>query len=164
MYPNSSEGVQQDELQLQKFAEVVCAYWEPIKTWTPVALLLSQDANILAAATLVGLAFALSASYFLNFRRNTYKIAYSKISEEDKKVLLALSTTQRSTMSTVGNIAATYRKLNGQEIEETALASRLEGLARAGLAYQDVTNIVDNPVYQWKTNYRGIFNKTIEKL
>lgn len=154
VFPGSSSQVPQAEAELETIAKAVDSYWEPIKTWTPVALLFSQYANFLAAATLVTAVSTASFFYITGFTKKTSRLAYSKITEKDKKVLAALNTTQQLTIATVGNIVITFGKLNSQQIDETDLAGSLEGLASLGLVHRAVQNVNDNPVSIWRSNFR----------
>jgi hypothetical protein len=154
MFPSSSESVQQTELQLQKVAETVCAYWEPIKTWTPVALLLSQYADILAATALCGL-LSISLMYLIGAVKNPGKVAYAKLSKQDQSIVTALRQTQRSTIATPNNIAASYETLTHQRIDEAELSTRLKGLAHVGLVGCEIRSVDDHPVLVWKTIFNG---------
>ena len=56
-YPNQTQStqIQQIETTLETFAKNIATHWEPLKTWVPIAILLSQNANMVAAASASGL-------------------------------------------------------------------------------------------------------------
>jgi exosortase/archaeosortase family protein len=155
IYPNQPEQITQTEDTLQKLAESIAAYWEPLRTWTPVALLLSKNANILAASSTAALALVIP----LEVLKKRYKTAgrkavYSKIADEDKRILAALGRLQRKNLSTPSNLKPAFQKLNNLDIDEQTLENRLQDLSKIGLAYPTIRNVEDDPVLVWKT---GIF-------
>ncbi len=150
IYPNSTDQISQAQTQLIAVAKNVDSYWEPIKNWTPIALLLSQDADKLAVLTTIGIVAAISIFYIAKFRNRTLKISYSKLPEKDKKILTALYVTEkRRTAVTAGNIAATLIKID-QQIGNAELAARLQVLAGLGLVSHRIQNLHDEPLLVWK--------------
>jgi exosortase len=152
VYPSSADNIQDIEQQLQAVARPISTFWEPIKEWTPVAILLSQYANILAAVTLISLASAISAFYYFKIKGTpSGKIAYSKTSEQDKKVIAALQETQkRRVSSTINSIQESYQTLNNPQISETDLISRLQGLSHVGLIRHKIISVNDVPIVCWE--------------
>jgi len=153
IYPNHPEQITQSEDALQKLAESIAAYWEPLRTWTPVALLLSKNANILAASSTAALALVIPAEVLKKRNRKAgRKAAYSKIADGDKSILAALSQLQRKNLSTPDNLKQSCQTLNNLDIDEHALEMRLQELSRIGLAYQEIRNVDDDPVLVWKAS------------
>ena len=154
IYPNSTqpEQIQQVEATLQRFGETVATYWQPIRTWAPVALVLSRNADILAEISAAGLVLVIAVTVLKNVQRNNRKKGtYAKISEQNKKIVAAVNQTQRQSVSTVGNIAFTYQALYKQSIDQTLLVDRLESLSQVGVLYPEIRNIDDGPLLVWKT-------------
>jgi len=153
IYPNQPEQITQSEDTLQKLAESIAAYWEPLRTWTPVALLLSKNANILVASSTAALALVIPAEALKKRNKKAGKKAtYSKIADEDKRILTALGQLQRNNLSTLNDLKHTVQTLNNLDIDEHALEMRLQELSKIGLAYQEIRSVDDDPTLVWKTS------------
>lgn len=153
IYPNHPEQITQSEDALEKVAESIAAYWEPLRTWTPVALLLSKNANILAASSTAALALVIPVEVLKKRNKKAgKKLSHGKIADEDKRILISLGNLQRKNLSTLDDLKQSYQKLNNLDIDEHALEARLQELSRIGLAYQEIRSVDDDPVLVWKTS------------
>jgi exosortase len=81
VYPQGTESFQQAEDELLTLGKAIANYWQPMKTWAHIALLISQNGNILTAFPTAALIFTLSF-YTINKRKEkkTNINAYKKIS------------------------------------------------------------------------------------
>lgn len=153
MHPDSSQDVSASEEKLLPFAIAIANYWQPIKTWTQVALILSKNGLDLAAATTVLLAFAVIFQVYENRKeRNRNAKTYQKLSLTDKTIIDAVYQTKKNTTPTLQNIAATLRKTTSTPIKQEALEIKLAQSEKTGLISNQIANRQDEPVKTWKTN------------
>lgn len=150
-YPDETENIQETEDELLTFGTAIANYWEPMKTWIPIALLFSQNGNILTAFSTAALIFTVSF-YVINKRKEkkTNTIAYKKIAEQDRKIIDAVKKTQQETIPTLNNITSTYQKLNKETINTETLLNKLEQAKTINLVKQEITDQQDEPTMVWK--------------
>jgi len=148
-FPHGPESVQQTEDELLKIGKIIANHWQPMKTWTEIALLISKNGNSLLPipSTLLIVVLAYYALTQIKTKQNNLK-AYQKLPKEDKAVIEA--TYQTKTMPTTLNIAATYRKLNHKQITTDELLTKLQKAQETGLIKQEIINFKDEPILCWK--------------
>lgn len=153
VFPDKTENVQEVEEELLPVGTAIASYWQPMKTWAQIALLISQNGNTLTAFPTVVLILILSF-HILNDRKEkrTNTKAYKKLLEKDKKILQAIKEANRNHKGTTQEIATVYEKLNGEKINLEALHEQLSSLEEVGLTKQTITNENDQPILKWKTN------------
>lgn len=149
-YPESPEELPLLENQMVILANTIASYWQPIKAWSQVAPLLSQEGAYLATVT-SALLFIIIVLYALQTRkqRKANANAYKKLSKENKAVIQALH--QTKTVPTAQNIAATYEKLDHKPITTDELVEKLQQAQETGLIKKQIINAQDEPVLSWKT-------------
>jgi exosortase len=149
--PDSPQNLTRKE-ELLPFATAIAQYWEPIKTWTPIALSLSQQSLPLAAATSTPIPI-IAALYFLRKRneRKANSLAYTKLSQPAKDLIDAISETEKKGASTVDKIADTYQKTTNQTISKDQIVQKLTELEKIGLIERHIINKQDEPILIWKT-------------
>jgi hypothetical protein len=135
-----------------KIATAINNYWEPIKTWTPIALSLCQQSPILAAATSTPIPI-ITVLYFLKKRneRKANGFAYTKLSEPAKNLIDVVSITEKKSASTIGNIADTCQKTTNQTISKDQLMQKLAELEKIGIIRRHIVSKQDEPILIWKT-------------
>jgi exosortase len=150
-YPDSPENLTKME-DLLPFATAIAQYWQPIKTWSQIALLLSQQSIYVAGitCTLLPTITILYAFERKRQRRGNVK-AYQKLSTSNKQVVDAVLETENTTRPTIHAIAATYKNATGKFIEEKELLQTLSGLEKTGIMRRQIANVQDEPTYIWKT-------------
>jgi len=151
-YPQSPQEVTTAEDQLLPFATAINNYWEPIKTWTPIALSLSQQSLPLAAATSIPI--PIIALLYLLRKRNERKAnsrAYTKLSQPAKDIIDIVSETEKKTALTLDKIADTYQKTTNQTISKDQLMQKLAELEKIGIIKSHIKNKQDEPTLTWKT-------------
>ena len=153
-YPNQTNPsqIQQIETNLETFAKNIATYWEPLKTWVPIALSLSQNANILAAASASGLLLILPIASMQKIKANKQrKQLYPKLSEQDQNLLHTLTLTPPHTLPTTGYIQSVHQKTFQENIQLDNLQTRLQQLAQLDLVSREIQNVEDEPILTWRT-------------
>jgi exosortase len=147
-------ATQQDIMAAEKFlplATAIVEHWEPIKTWTQPAILLSENGAYLSGVTTILLA-AVVVLYIIKKRKqikaNTN--AYQKLSEPTKQIIDIVLETQRTTTPTLSAIAATYKNKTGKTIEKEELFNRISEIEKMEIIERHVANSQDEPIRIWK--------------
>jgi len=148
-YPNSPQNITKPE-DLLTIATAIVQYWQPLKTWSQIAILLSQNGSTLAALTSLSLA-PLILIYAIGKRKQIKENtnAYRKLSEENRSIIDAVHKTKKK--PTAKNIAATYEKLRNKPVETEELLEKLRQAEETGLIKKHIINIYDEPFLGWKT-------------
>ena len=146
------DGLSETEDLLLPFGKAVFKYWQPIKTWSQVALTISQNGAILATATLITLATILIYQTIKewNERKSNLKV-YSKLALEEELILQAVHQASKEDKSTGNAIASHYQRLTGKPIEVKILLEKLNQAEQAGLIKRDVASREDEPILVWKS-------------
>jgi len=150
-YPIEVQELEEVEDELLIFGRAVANYWQPLKTWSPIALLISQNGNNLTTIP----AAAIGAVLMVNFvnkkrERNSNKKVLKKLSTQDQQIIEATHQTQNRPVSNVCNIASTFHALNGKKIETQGLIYRLNSLKQIGIVREEIVNKQDEPTLVWK--------------
>ena len=149
-YPPPTEPIQQTEDELLTVGKAIANHWQPMKTWTEIALLISKNGNylLLIPTTLLIITILLQAFNQIKTKQTNLK-AYKKLSKENKAIIQA--THQTKTTPTTQNIAATYEKQNNKPIPTSKLAEKLQQAQQTDLIKKQIINHQDEPVLGWKT-------------
>jgi exosortase len=149
-FPNTPEEIPAIENQLLPTAQAIANYWQPIKSWTQIALTISQNGPALTATTTALLAITVIL-FTLNDRREkdkNYKV-YQKLSKTTKQIIDAVSQTEKCKTPTMENIAK-----NRQDTPPKNILQKLLEIQKTGLVKSQVVNKQDEPIQIWKTNFR----------
>jgi exosortase len=150
-YPDSPQNLTRKE-ELLPFATAIAQYWEPIKTWTQVALLLSQQSLPLAAAT--GIPIPVITVLFILRKRNERKAntrAYPKLSRPTRDIIDIVSETEKTMTSTLHAISTAYENRTGESIENEKMLEKLGEVEKTGIIKRETANVQDQPTQVWKT-------------
>lgn len=149
-YPNPTEPLQQTEDELLKIGKAIANHWQPMKTWTEIALLISKNGDylLLIPTTLLIITILYQALNHIKTKQTNLK-AYQKLSKENQTIIQA--THQTKTTPTTINIAATYEKLNHKPITTDKLVEKLRQAQETDLIKKQIINNQDEPVLGWKT-------------
>ena len=151
-YLNSQQSTSEVEYKLTKIATAIAQYWQPIKTWTHVAILISQNSGKLTAIT-TGLLIVLVA--ILVFERNKERKAnanaYQKLSEPVKQTINIIHETEKTTTPTLNKIAIKHRNTVGKPINKEELLLMLTEIEKTGIIKSEVVSKEDEPTQIWKT-------------
>ena len=154
-YPKTPQDIAEAEDAMLPFAKAITGYWEPIKTWSPIALAMSQNGSNLTPAVL---ALLVGTVIFYSVEKKRYGKAktrtYDKLSEEDQQIMDATRLTKKTLPATFLNIAATYQNMTGREIGHEVLSEKLTQAKESGLISSQIINQNDEPTAAWKTNFK----------
>ena len=151
-YPNNITDLSSIERQLTDHAKSIAEYWEPIKFWSPLTILLSQNGDpllILIMAFLIGVVI-----FYLFFRRKERKRllrTYNKISNINKQIFNITLQTEKTTLPTLNNISLNYQKMTETPIDKVQLIKDLSTLQKIGLLKKVIISKNDQPIIGWKT-------------
>jgi len=151
-YPEGPEDVPSMEQQLLPIAKAIAAYWEPIKTWSAIAMVISQNGISLAALTTALLVVVIVLYVFealAQTRANA--IAYGKLSKSDQQIVDILRRKEKRTIPTLDKIQVTYQHVTGQAVDTAQLERKLAELERTGVIKSLIANNQDEPTQTWKT-------------
>jgi len=153
IYTNNPEDIHSIEEQLLPFGKAIANYWQPIKTWSQIALLISQNGIILIAVTVSLLATILSHRVIKNReeKRSNLKL-YDKFAlKEEKLILQAVHQAAKKDKPTGIAVASSYRKLAGKPIDLHVLLEKLDEAHQAGLIKREIAKREDEPILVWET-------------
>jgi exosortase len=150
-YPDTPQNITEVE-DLLPFATAITKHWQPIKTWTQISMLLSQNGAYLAAIT-TALLVPVTVLYTLEKRkaRKANAKAYKKLAKPNRQIIDAIAETEKNTPPTLDAIATTHKNRTGETIEEKKLLHKLRELEKTEIIKDDVANIRDEPTMIWKT-------------
>jgi len=151
-YLNSSETVSRTEKQLVTIATAVAQYWQPIKIWMPVAILISENGDKLTAITTV-LLIMVTALYAFERRkkRKTNTNIYRKLSRPVKQIVDVVHETEKTSITTLNNIAIAYQNLIGRCVDKEKLLHELSEIEKTEIIKRVITNRNDEPTLVWNT-------------
>jgi exosortase len=150
-YPDTPQNITEAE-DLLPFATAITKHWQPIKTWTQISLLLSQNGAYLAAI-ITALLVPFTVLYALEKRkeRKANAKAYKKLAKPNRQIIDAIVETEKNTPPTLDAIATTHKNNTGEPIEEKKLLHKLRELEKTDIIKGDVANVSDEPTMIWKT-------------
>jgi hypothetical protein len=153
-YSETPQETAEAENAMLPFAKAITCYWQPITTWAPLALILSQNGLNLTPLVLSLLA---GTVIFHIIERGRYRRAktkaYNKVSEEDQEILDAAWQTKQRLPSTPLNIAVTYENTSHRTLTREVLVEELRHAEESGLASSRIINHSDEPLMTWKANF-----------
>ena len=147
-YPSKGQSVSQVENDELPVAQDINNYWQPIQTWTTIALALSQNGLALsggAAAIFVLLAFY--EVYLDRREKHALLIMYKKLSAQDQLLIKAVNNLKNATTQAVTN---EFQKLSSTSISESYIAQKLDEAEKAGLIKKSLISQKDCPFLIWK--------------
>jgi exosortase len=149
-YPSMPQNITEAENMLS-FATEIVEYWQPIKTWTQTAIILSQNGAHLAILTSLLLTFLIF--FYVAEKRKQRKAnanAYQKLSEPTKQIIDIVMETQKTTTPTLSAIAATYKNKTGKTIEKEELSNSISETEQTGIIKSSIGSNQDEPIQIWK--------------
>jgi DNA-binding HxlR family transcriptional regulator len=149
-YPKSPQDVTQSEALLLPIAEAINNYWQPIKTWTTIALTISQNGLTLSIATTALLITLLIYRLFQNQQEKTSLLRlYTKLPTQTQQLINAIQNAQNN--PTKNQITQELQKLTNQPTDQTWLDQKLQEMENAGLIAKKIANKNDIPSIAWKS-------------
>jgi exosortase len=149
--PNSPDDVSASEEYLLPFATAIANYWQPMKTWSEIALVISKNGFALAGATTTLLAAIVVFEIFQRIRaRRASENTYIKLSTADQQLIMAVG--EAPGTPTPDNIATTYQNLVHREITTNDLIQKLNEAEKTGLVERSIINDQDQPILGYRSN------------
>jgi exosortase len=151
-YPENMEDLPKIESQLVNIARAIVNYWQPIKTWSQISIMISQNSLSLIAAmpiTLIALATLQVAEARKEKRANA--TVYNKLSKINRQTVEAVMKAEKESTPTLSNIAEAYQKITGQPIDEEMLLERLSEIEKTEIIKSIIANRDDEPIKAWRT-------------
>jgi translation elongation factor EF-G len=154
-YPETLHDLSTIENQLVAFATEIANYWQPMKTWSQITMILSQNGINLAAATSATL-IAVIVLYTLEMRKKRKANAntYQKLSKSNRQIIDAVLETEKTGTPTLDKIAATYKESTGNRSNKKQLLDKLSELEGIGIIESHVANKTDEPIKTWRTRFQ----------
>jgi exosortase len=161
-FPSATENLTAAENSLQPIAQAINNYWQPIQTWTVVALALSENGLALSVVASVVFAAVILYAVFYDWKERKLLLnLYGKLSEQDKNIVKAVVNGQRRGNPTNEGIVAELEKLTNSAFDRMCLTEKLFEAEDAGLVKEVIGNRNDEPIVQWinqvpqKSNFVG---------
>jgi exosortase len=157
VYPKSQQEVPAIEEQLLPVAKEIVNYWTPMKTWSLVALILSQygDKLTIVASSLLAIP-VIFATYEKRKEGGKNSIFYQKLSLTDRqmidKMIDTVQLTKKTNTPTLWNIYLEYQKTMNNNIEKEEMLNTLVDAEKTGLVSGQIVNWQDEPIQVWKAN------------
>lgn len=156
VYPVEIEDLQEIERQLIAFGIAIADYWQPLKTWSPIALLMSQNGAYLVTLSATTLGCILVVNVISNkSEKRTNRKALKKLSTHDQRILEAIRQTQKRTIPSTSNVTLTFSALNGENLDNMnslELIPKLDSLKQVGIIKKEIISQQDEPIQVWKTH------------
>jgi len=151
-YPDTLEDLPEVENQLLTVATEIASYWQPIKTWSQVALLISQNGDelIISTITLIGVVLALY-TFERRKERKLNATSYQKLSKPNKQIIDAVHRTEKNTVPTLNNISETYENIAGKKVDKEELLQKISKIEKTGIIKRKIADKQDEPVQTWRT-------------
>jgi exosortase len=151
-YPSSTQTLTESENQELPVAKDVNSYWQPVQSWSVVALAMSQNGLVLS--TLAVVIFAVLILYTVFFDRRKKKLLlnlYSKLSEQNKTLLKAVDNAEKQGNPTTEGILTELQKLTNATVDKETLVQKLTEAEHAEIIEKAVANREDEPIIEWKS-------------
>jgi len=151
VYPKSSSEVTQTETLLLPIAKEINDYWQPIKTWTTIALTISQNGLALSAAT-TALLMALIVYRLILVQQEKASLLtlYNKLPAKNQLLTKAVQNAKKQKTPTIQGIADELNKLTNTPTDIEQLQADLQDAEKVGLIDRTLVNREDKPAYAWR--------------
>jgi exosortase len=152
VYPKSASEVTQSEALLLPIAKQVNDYWEPIKTWTTIALTISQNGLALSAASLaILIALIVYRLILVQQEKSSLLTLYNKLPAKSQQLIKAVQSAKKQGTPTTEGIANQLTKQTSNQIDQNQLKQDLEEAEKIGLIKGILVNREDKPAIAWKS-------------
>ncbi len=147
-YPETIEDVPNIKNQMITIATAIANYWQPIKTWSQITMIISQNGANLAAVTSIMLIATLIFNHIENRKqKKTSTNVYQKISTQHKQIVDAVREIEKTVKPTLDDLAKTM----GKSISKKQLLQELSELEKIGIIKSIISSQQDEPIKTWKT-------------
>lgn len=150
-YPQNMTQLATTKTQLTTAAQAIVNYWQPAKTWSQISLLISQNGDILAAATTAGIAlFPIWSAIETRREKQRNTIAFQKLPEENQQTVKSVCRAQETSIPTLNNITSSYTVITQKPTSTAEMLEKLSHIEKIGLVRREIGNIDDHPTQTWK--------------
>jgi len=151
--PEGADKLPFMESQILPIAKTIAEDWQPIKTWSQVALIISQNGDRLTAVTTAILAAIFALRLFETAKeRKQNTNTYRKLPQASKQVIEAVCNAKGMKLSTLENISKAHNQISGATMAKEELQKMLNETEKFDLVRQDIASKQDEPVQIWTTN------------
>lgn len=151
-YTNDSKDVPKIEQQLLPFGEAIVNYWQPIKKWSQITLVVAQNGITLIAVAVAFLGVVIGNQVIKNQKEKKSNLkVYSNLAPEEKLIPRAVYQAAKRGKATGDAIASAYQRLAKRPIQSSVLFEKLDQAEEAGLVERGVISQDDEPVLVWKS-------------
>jgi exosortase len=150
-YPKSTSQVPQDKRLLLPIAKEINDYWQPIKTWTTIALTISQNGLALSATTTALLMTLIIYRLILAQQEKASLLTlYNKLPAKNQLLIKAVQNAKKQKNPTIHGIADELNKLTNTPTDLVQLQADLQDAEKVGLIDRALVNREDKPAYAWR--------------
>jgi len=147
-YPSVHQSISQVENEELPVAKAINGYWQPVQTWTTIALALSQNGLSLSAGATGILVLLVAYEIYLNRReKHSLLTFYKKLPTQDQLLINAVGNTKSGTTEAV---KAEFQKLSSTQVSESYINQKLNQKEKEGLIKKALTSKEDKPFLIWK--------------
>jgi exosortase len=148
-YPGTAGLVGEVEDQLFTLAVSVAGYWEPAKTWTQIALVISQNGPVMSMAML-GLLVAVVFYQAFLFRKEQQAAMrlYRKLPLQERELV---DIVEHASKPTGEEVAERMQGLVGVKDDASSIEDRLLEAEEVGLVRREIGNREDEPFVFWRS-------------
>jgi hypothetical protein len=127
-------------------------YWQPIKTWTTIALTISQNGLALSGTAIaVLIALVLYRLVLMQQEKNMRTILFDKLPIHKQQLIQAIAGARKEGNSTTQAIADRLSKQTGTPLSTEQLAPEIQEAEKIGLIEKSLINMGDKPGYIWNS-------------
>ena len=150
-YPETLEELPEIENQMLSVAKEIVNYWQPIKLWSQITMIIAQNGAHLAAINSAILIAIIGIHVFENKKQaKANTTAYQKLSRTHQQTVDVIKEMETKKIPpTLSNIEATCKEKT--RVTKNQLLKRLTELERIGIIKRSIINVNDEPVLAWKT-------------
>jgi exosortase/archaeosortase family protein len=149
-YPKSTSEVANYETMLIPIAQTINDSWQPIKTWTTIALTISQNGLALSATTTALLMALIIYRLILNQQEKASLLTlYNKLPIKKQQLIKAVQNAKKHAAPTIDIIANELTKQSDLQTNPKQLKQDLEEAEKIGILKKIVVNHEDKPSFAW---------------
>jgi hypothetical protein len=152
-YPTNNQTITQTQEQLLPIAQEINNYWQPLKTWGVLALIISQNGLYISTGlTILLIMIFLYYLYENKKEKKTLIQVYQKFQNPEIKQLIQAihQINQNKTNATTKTITNQYQKNTKTKTPQEKTIKNLTYLEKLNLIKKQIQNQNDQPKIQWK--------------
>ncbi len=137
VYPSSNQSISDAEAQLLPIANAINNYWNPIQTWSTIALSISQNGLAFSAGATAILVLLIIYAVYLDRKEKLFLLNhYQKLSTPNQLIIKAVTNAQKQGNPTTEGIITELQKLTQTTVDKTWLTEKLTEAQNAELIKQ----------------------------